>query len=602
MIRVFKSTDKDFTSNGDVVITPLRANVHKEDNGEYYLELDCSHDYSEYLKAGNIVVAPTPTGDQAFRIEAPVENTRTKVRLKMYHVYYDSENYLIADSYVDNRTCNYALAHLNQATDNPSPFTTYSDVAGLNSFRCVRKSLNEAVSTVLERWGGHLVRDNFSIEIRNSIGRDNGVVIQYRKNLKEIIVTEDWSSVCTKLLPVGADGYTIPGLYLYAETRYPIPFTKTVDFDQSNIVREDYPTEEAYYAALKADLIEKGTQYLKASQYPSINYTLSANVDKITDVGDIVKVYDERLGVDITAAVLSYDYDCILGKYTSVEFGSVAPSLGNLLNSVSSEVNSSLSQYTADITAYLSQAVSIAVAQIWETLGSSYVVYNGDEIIVLDSLPAENATNVMKITNNGISVSFTGVHGEFKTVWSLNGSLDLSVLDNVHLGESSVGGNSNSRGRIRLFNSSNVAAGTIDRNGIDITSPSGLMVASVNILSHVVFKAGDTYSATNRVECGYIGSGSDSFTFTVALGKLLDQISSVSVTALKLNVRTSSGSFIFGSYTSGGYNVLTDSSLSVSTVKGEDYITFTVTKSSAWSVTANSIVSVSIESLGLSFS
>lgn len=601
MIRVFKSTDKDFTSNGDMVITPLRANVHKEDNGEYYLELDCSHDYSEYLKAGNIVVAPTPTGDQAFRIEAPVENTRTKVRLKMYHVYYDSENYLIADSYVDNRTCNYALAHLNHATDNPSPFTTYSDVAGLNSFRCVRKSLAEAVSTVLERWGGHLVRDNFNIEIRNSIGRDNGVVIQYRKNLKEIIVTEDWSSVCTKLLPVGADGYTIPGLYLYAETRYPIPFTKTVDFDQSNIVREDYPTEEAYYAALKADLIEKGTQYLKASQYPSINYTLSANVDKITDVGDIVKVYDERLGVDITAAVLSYDYDCILGKYTSVEFGSVAPSLGNLLNTVSSEVNSSLSQYTSDITAYLSQAVSIAVAQIWETLGSSYVVYNGDEIIVLDSLPAENATNVMKITNNGISVSFAGVLGEFKTVWSLNGSLDLSVLDNVHLGESSVGGNSNARGRIRLFDSSNVSVGTIDRNGISLNG-SYLTIDSVNILNHVVFKAGDTYSATHRTESGYVGSGSDTFIFTVALGKLLDNISSVSVNTLKLNVRTVSGAFLLGSYVSGGYNVLTDSDLTVSTEIGEDYITFTVSNLSAWSIDPNSIVAVTIESLGISFS
>lgn len=600
MIRVFSSTDKDFTSNGDVVITPLRANVHKEDNRDYYLELECSHDYSDYLKAGNIVVAPTPTGDQAFRIEAPVENTRTKIRLKLYHVYYDSENYLIADSYVDNRTCNYALDHLNRATDNPSPFTTYSDVSGLNSFRCVRKSLAEAVSTVLERWGGHLVRDNFKIEIRNSIGKDNGVTIQYRKNLKEIIVTEDWSAVCTKLLPVGTDGYTIPGLYLYAETRYPIPFTKTVDFDQSNIVREDYPSDEAYYAALKADLIAKGTEYLKSSQYPTINYTLSANVDKITDVGDIVKVYDERLGVDITAAVLSFDYDCILGKYTSVEFGSVAPSLSNLLSSVSSEVNSSLSQYTADITAYLSQAVEIAVAQIWETLGSSYVVYNGDEIIVLDSLPAQNAQNVMKITNNGISVSFTGVLGEFKTVWSLNGSLDLSVLDNVYLGESSVGGNSNARGRIRLFNSSNNVIGSIDRTGISLTG-APLTIDSVNILKSVIFTPGDTYTAAHRTESGYVNSGSDKLIFTVSLAKLLDHVSAASVTDLKLNVRTASGAFLFGSYVSGGYNVLTDSDLTVSAELGEDYIVITVSNSSAWSITPDSIVSVTVESLGLAF-
>ena len=32
MIKIFGSTDKDFTSNGDVVLQPLRAKVHKEDN------------------------------------------------------------------------------------------------------------------------------------------------------------------------------------------------------------------------------------------------------------------------------------------------------------------------------------------------------------------------------------------------------------------------------------------------------------------------------------------------------------------------------------------------------------------------------------------
>lgn len=594
MIRVFSSTDKDFTSNGDVVINPLRANVHKVDNGDYYLELDCSHDYSDYLKPGNIVVAPTPTGDQAFRIEAPVENTRTKIRLKLWHVYYDSENYLIADSYVDNRTCNYALAHLNQATDNPSPFTTYSDVSGLNSFRCVRKSLSEAVSTVLERWGGHLVRDNFSIQIRNSIGQDNGVIIQYRKNLKEIVVTEDWSAVTTKLLPVGADGITLPEVYLYAETSYPIPFTKTASFDQSNIVREDYPTEEAYQAALIVDLRAKGTEYLKTAQYPSINYTLSANVDKITDVGDIVQVYDERLGVNITAAVLSFDYDCILGKYTSVEFGSVAPSLSNLLPSVTAEVNTSLSQYTADITAYLSQAVSIAVSEIWEALGASYVVYNGDEIIVLDSLPAQSATNVIKINENGISVSYSGVLGSFSTVWSISGGLDLTKLSEIKLGNSSVGGNNDNRGTISIYNNANTVSGSISKDGITLSG--------VNVLSHIAYTSGTRYEASKRVEVGYIGSGSDSFTFTIALGKLLDQITTVTLNELKANVRTVSGAFLFGSFVSGGYNILTDPDLTPSIVKGDDYLTITISNSSAWSVDPDSIVSVSIESLIVLFS
>ena len=33
MIRVFSPNDKIFTSNGDAVIQPFKAKVHKEDNG-----------------------------------------------------------------------------------------------------------------------------------------------------------------------------------------------------------------------------------------------------------------------------------------------------------------------------------------------------------------------------------------------------------------------------------------------------------------------------------------------------------------------------------------------------------------------------------------
>ena len=42
MIRVFESTDNDFTSNGDMVILPTKAKVTKKDNGDYYLDFEAS--------------------------------------------------------------------------------------------------------------------------------------------------------------------------------------------------------------------------------------------------------------------------------------------------------------------------------------------------------------------------------------------------------------------------------------------------------------------------------------------------------------------------------------------------------------------------------
>ena len=429
MLRVFSPSDTDFTSNGDVVIQATLAVVHKQDNGDFYLELQCGLEYLDYVKPKNIIVANTPQGAQAFRIQQ-VETTRSKIIVKAPHLFYDSENYLIADSYVVDKNCNDALDHLNNATDTVSPFTTLSDVQTVASFRCVRKSLFEAVNTVLERWGGHLVRDNFNLQIKESIGSDNGVTIQYRKNLKEISVNYDWSGVCTKLLPVGKDGFTTD--YIYSETQYDLPYTKTVSFEQ-DINAEDYEDEDQYQTALRDDLTAQAEKYLEKSQYPAITYTLNANMDKITDVGDIVKVFDERLGVTFTAAVLSFEYDCILGKYTQIAFGTAPQTLGELLGGITSDINSAIveNNYTLNVT--LKEALEDAENKIWGALSSSYVIYQGNQILVVDNLPAETAHNVIRINSGGIAFSNTGINGNFVTAWTIDGTFNAQAINIINL-------------------------------------------------------------------------------------------------------------------------------------------------------------------------
>ena len=68
MIKLFQSTDTLFSSNCDKIIIPLKAKVHKEDNGSFYLDLETSLDYVNDLVEGAILIAPTPQGEQAFRV------------------------------------------------------------------------------------------------------------------------------------------------------------------------------------------------------------------------------------------------------------------------------------------------------------------------------------------------------------------------------------------------------------------------------------------------------------------------------------------------------------------------------------------------------
>lgn len=478
MIRLFSSNDKTFTTNGDIVIKPLKAKVHKEDNGSFYLDLETNLDYVDDLTANRIVVANTPQGSQAFRI-TDVEHTRKKISAKCHHVFYDSNNYLIADSYVVDKNCNDALDHLNNATDNASPFTTVSDVTRINSFRCVRKSLYEAIQTVIERWGGHLVRDNYTISIMNAIGKDNGVVVRYAKNLKEINCEYNWDNVVTKLMPVGKDGLLLEEKYVYSNTQYDIPYTKCVSFEQNGIEEEDYKdsdgnlNETSYKNALMNDLRLQAQDYVNANCKPSVNYKLKANLEKITDVGDTIVVKDERLGLDITTNVIAYDYDCILEKYTELEFGNFKQKLSNLVDSITSSTQQTIQENNKVIKVTLSDELKNATDKILSAMSSSYVIYEGDKILVVDALPKEEAHHVIMINSGGIAFSSTGINGAFKSAWTIDNVLNMEQINVINMtadlikgGTLKLGSNLNQFGTLEIYDEANNLIGILDKNGL----------------------------------------------------------------------------------------------------------------------------------------
>lgn len=484
MIKCFGQADTVFSSNGDVVIQPFKALVHKIDNDDFYLEIECSLDYLEFVVPQNIIVANTPQGEQAFRIKN-VSTTRRKITAKCLHLFYDSNNYLIADSYVVNKNCNDALDHLNNATDNPSPFSTLSNIQTINSFRCVRQSLAEAINTVLERWGGHLVRDNWNIRIMDEIGQDNGVTIQYKKNLKEITVDYDWSAVVTKLMPVGKDGLLLDDLYVSSETQYEIPFTKTISFEQE-ISEDDFKDEngnvdeEAYHQALIDDLRLQAQTYVDANSIPKVNYTLKANMEKITDVGDTVEVIDERLGISLVTHVLSYVYDCILEKYVEIEFGNAQPQLSNLMSNVQSNIDTAINENNQVITVTLSDELREAEDKIWGALNNSYCIYQGNQILIVDSLPKESAHNVIRINSAGIGFSQNGINGNFTTAWTIDGTFNAQAINVINFtadlikgGILKLGSNLNSNGQLEVYDEANNLIAQLNKDGLKMFGQDG---------------------------------------------------------------------------------------------------------------------------------
>lgn len=494
MIKLFGITDKLFATNGDKIILPLKAKVHKEDNGSFYLDLETDLTYVNDLTEGRIIVANTPQGDQAFRV-GNVQKTKSKLSTRCYHVFYDSENYLIQDSYVVDKNCNDTLDHLNSATDNTSPFTTLSNITVVSSFRCVRKSLYEAIQVVLERWGGHLVRDNFTIKIMEEIGQDNGVVVRYGKNLQDISSDENWENVVTKLMPVGKDGILLNAIdssadvYVYSTTQYDMPYTKTISFSQDTILEEDYTDDEgnldetAYQTALVEDLQYQAQNYVNQYCVPEVNYTLKANIEKITDIGDTVEVQDDRLGISLLTNVIAFDYDCILQKFTEIEFGNFKQKLSDLISNITSSADNLVNEATSTIQVTLNSELQQATDKIWGALGDSYCIYEGDKILIVDRLPKEAAQNVIMINNGGIGFSQTGINGTFQSAWTIDNVLNMEQINVINLtanlikgGTLKLGSNLNESGIIELYDTSNNLIGEMNSSGLKMYGADGSYV------------------------------------------------------------------------------------------------------------------------------
>lgn len=488
MIKLFGITDRDFTSNGDRVIHALRAKITKQDNGEFYLDLETDLSYVNDLTEGRIIVAPTPQGEQPFRV-SNVQKTKNKLSTKALHVFFDSRNYLIADSYVVEKNCNDALDHLNIATEPESPFTTLSDVNTVSSYRCVRNSLYEAFTTVLERWGGHFDIDGWTVAIRREIGQDNGVTIRYAKNMKDITVEENWDGVVTKLMPVGKDGLLLPEVYVTSTTQYAIPYTKTVSFSQTEIIQDNYttqdgePDEEAYQRALIEDLRQQAQSYVDNNSVPQVNYTLKANVEKLTNIGDTVEVIDERLGLTLQTNVISYVYDCILGKYVELEFGNFKKTVSNLISNITAQTQQIVQEGNEEVRVILGEELTEATNKIWGALGNSYVIYEGDKILVVDRLPKETAQNVIMINNGGIGFSQTGINGNFQSAWTIDNVFNAEQINVINFtadlikgGTLKLGSNLNDYGTLEIYNESNSLIAVMDKNGLKMYGQDGSYV------------------------------------------------------------------------------------------------------------------------------
>ena len=483
MIKVYDSTETLFETNGIKTLHPLIAEITKRDNSDYYIELRDLVDNLKYYQKGMIVRVPTPWGVQGFRCDNPkIKNNR--VECTAWHLSYDAKNYIIKDSYSVDKNCNDALDHFNSATDRKSPFTTISDITIIKSARMVRKSLYEVYGELVnDYYGGHWYRDNFTLGIKSSIGEDRGVVLAQNKNITNIETSENWDDVCTKILPYTTDGEVailLDNTYVELEEElYDIPYTKVVKFE-NELDKENYATEEEYISASKEWLLAQANAYLQENKLPKINYSVSAKIDNVSDVGDVIYVKHPKCKVDIQTSVIGVVYDANRNKYIKIEFGNFKNEIKNLSQKITADANKYSDEKISENKVLLEKELEEATAKINSVLGSSFVINNGNEILVVDRLPKEEAIYCIKINSAGIGFSSTGINGPFNSAWTIDGTLNMQNINVINFtaslikgGVLKLGGVDNSSGTFELYDNANNLMALMDKTGLTVYATNG---------------------------------------------------------------------------------------------------------------------------------
>ena len=455
---LYNKSETTFTHNGVGLLSEaVKATVTEERNGSYELSLQypiTGRFYSEITEGAIIKAKSNETSEpQLFRIYKSSKPINGIVTYSAEHISYDLNGIPLLGFSIKNATPQMALTKAIEGAALPCPFTAYSNISTLNSTEIltpcsVRALLGGQTGSLLDIWGGEYEFDNFTVKLYLHRGKDNGVVIEYGKNLKDLKQESNIAECYTHLMPYAV--YTVQDESGNSEEKYVylaekvIPLTEAEDIGHYKAFIMDFSdrfgdNEEITEEKLRA----KATAYAAAADLgtPKVNITVSfvqlwqteeyKNIAPLERVKlcDTVTVRFSKLGVAATSKVIKTVYNSLQEKYESVTLGDAKSSFANTVNKQQEaiqEIKSSVKKGQAEATEQLKKAIANATSLITGHSGG-YVVLNPaekpQEILILDTPTIDEAVNVWRWNSGGLGYSSTGYNGEYSLAMTMDGAI-----------------------------------------------------------------------------------------------------------------------------------------------------------------------------------
>ena len=513
---LFAESATTFTSNGiGRLADAITCRVEEERNGQYELFMEYPVDgqhYSDIVNRAIIVVKPYVDASlQPFRIYEITKPMLGRITVYARHISYDLGKNTAMPFTVSASTaaCNNTLQGLKSHAVESCPFTFWTDITTIAPYAqvvpaTIRERLGGVEGSVLDIFGGEYEWDNYTVKLHNQRGSDSGVVLRYGKNITDIKQDEIISETVTGIVPYWTDLdegtiVTLTEKAVYSQyaslysTKLTVPMDFSDDFDEA-------PTESELRTAAQVIINKHDIGVPEVSI--KVKFVNLADTEEYKDIQSLQNVHlcDEvtvkfvPLGISRKAKISAYEWDVLKDKYNSVTIGTIGRSLAMTLNDNNSKTLQEIDK------SKLLAGNAINNATKWLTSAGGYVmaIKNNDgswrELIFASSTDLEGAhTNILRVNNNGIGFSTTGIDGPYTNAWTIDGNL---IADFIHGGTLTLGGNNNANGWLRILNAAGQQIGKWDNAGASITG--SLRATDSNGYANIANGVMSMQSTTNR--------------------------------------------------------------------------------------------------------
>ncbi len=456
---LYAASETDFTTNGIGLLTDaVSCTVTEERNGAYEATLiyPAKGHLAEYIAEDAIIKAKANDTDepQLFRIYKSGKQIGSNTTWNAEHISYELTGNPVERFSISGVNAEQALNRLLAAAVFKHKYTAASDITTVNKTSIadvvsVRKALGGVEGSILDTWGGEYHFNNYRIELLKARGADNGVTIEYGKNLTDAKQERNIANIVTAIFPYAK--YTPEGeeseVYVSLKEKT-LVHAGAADYAYKRCEIVDFSSEWESGTIITEDMLRaKAEAYLeKISIEPDINITLSyAQLKKTKDykniqvmesvaLCDTVTVRIDKLQIEATAKIVKAKYDSLKERYDTMEIGSVRTNLTKQLTATQQEVTESIkkNQTRAEqIKKQIEQTIVDVTAAITGNSGGYVVLYpekNPQEIYILDQPELSKAKNIWRWNLAGLGHSSTGVNGKFTTAITADGQIVANFI------------------------------------------------------------------------------------------------------------------------------------------------------------------------------